>query len=62
MSFPRPEYFSPEPEFDWLQLRKDLDTSPIETPQEKLYRKFNENPLVPIVSAGSGLRYCISHK
>ncbi|CAH1155969.1 unnamed protein product [Phaedon cochleariae] len=35
--------------FDWLTLRKDMDRAlPLESTYQKLIRKFNENPFVPI--------------
>lgn len=38
-----------EMEFDWVQLRQDMDKISIsESGVEKLFRKFRENPLVPI--------------
>ncbi|XP_067000928.1 HIG1 domain family member 2A, mitochondrial [Anabrus simplex] len=38
-----------EPEFDWLQLKQDIDSRVNqETTREKFVRKFKENPLVPI--------------
>lgn len=36
-----------EPEFDWIQLQSEIQTSD-ETTQEKFFRKIKENPFVPI--------------
>ncbi|KAL7744395.1 hypothetical protein ACLKA6_001783 [Drosophila palustris] len=39
----------PSEDLDWVQLRQDLGpVVEIETTKEKLLRKINENPLVPI--------------
>ncbi|KAK7793544.1 hypothetical protein R5R35_000385 [Gryllus longicercus] len=36
-------------QFDWLQLKKDIDSEmKIESTEQKFIRKFKENPLVPI--------------
>lgn len=36
-------------DLDWVQLRQDLGPPvEVETTKEKLIRKINENPLVPI--------------
>ncbi|KAJ8876202.1 hypothetical protein PR048_024112 [Dryococelus australis] len=35
-------------EFDWVQLRKDMDSIRVESTQEKFARKFKENPFVPV--------------
>lgn len=44
-----PKTKNSEPEFDWIQLKKDISSGQIEeTQKEKLIRKINENPLVPI--------------
>ncbi|XP_044739318.1 HIG1 domain family member 2A, mitochondrial [Chrysoperla carnea] len=38
-----------EPEFDWVQIRKDMGNFPLEeTTKEKMIRKMKENPFVPI--------------
>lgn len=38
-----------EPEFDWLQLRTEIDSQHSDvSAQDKLLRKVKENPLVPI--------------
>lgn len=35
--------------YDWIKLRKDMDSVlPTETFAQKFYRKFSENPFVPI--------------
>lgn len=36
-------------DLDWVQLRKDMgERVRVETTKEKFYRKFAENPFVPI--------------
>lgn len=38
-------------ELDWISLKNDLGTAQmktVETSSSKFYRKFNENPFVPI--------------
>ncbi|XP_055584810.1 HIG1 domain family member 2A, mitochondrial [Uranotaenia lowii] len=35
-------------ELEWIQMRKDYANLHVETTKEKMIRKVNENPLVPI--------------
>lgn len=37
-----------ENELEWIQMKKDLDAQHMETTREKMARKLNQNPLVPI--------------
>ncbi|GBP90534.1 HIG1 domain family member 2A, mitochondrial, partial [Eumeta japonica] len=39
---------SSEPELDWIQLTNELRAGQGETMKEKMTRKINENPFVPI--------------
>ncbi|XP_041779275.1 HIG1 domain family member 2A, mitochondrial [Anopheles merus] len=40
-------------ELDWIQMRKDFSGVHAETTKEKMARKINENPLVPIGCAAT---------
>ena len=39
---------TPEDDLDWIQMRRDFDAIHPETARDKMLRKINENPLVPI--------------
>ena len=39
---------TPEDDLDWIQMRRDFDAIHPETTRDKMLRKINENPLVPI--------------
>ncbi|XP_049280105.1 HIG1 domain family member 2A, mitochondrial [Anopheles funestus] len=43
----------PVEELDWIQMRKDFAGVHAETTKEKMVRKINENPLVPIGCAAT---------
>uniref|UniRef100_A0A182W4H1 HIG1 domain-containing protein n=1 Tax=Anopheles minimus TaxID=112268 RepID=A0A182W4H1_9DIPT len=43
----------PTEELDWIQMRKDFAGVHAETTKEKMVRKINENPLVPIGCAAT---------
>lgn len=37
-----------DPELEWIQMRRQINSVDAETTREKFARKFKENPLIPV--------------